>query len=335
MATGNLSQPMSFSTPILFITYKRLDTAFQVFNTIASIQPAKLYFASNLNKPDHPEDFDEILQVRSLLDKVNWPCEVHTRYPEVHLNVQESIYNAITWFFQHEESGIILEDDCVPHEDFYFYCQDLLHRYRDDSRVWAISGNCFLQEPTTFPDSYYFSKYFHCWGWASWRRSWEDFDLKMSTYPLFLNRYLRLSLFDSVSEAAYWILIWNRIYRHGLPLTWDYQFYFHIFSNSGLIAAPSQNLVKNIGFRSDAENTTSGSSPLPKVNKLLPLKHPEFILRNRHADRRSFRTAFFENSFLIYIKYVIIAFLMYMKRVFFCRSSFVLVDKLYKLFSSI
>ena len=222
---------MSLSTPVLFITYRRFDTATRVFNAIANIKPLKLYFASNLAKPDRPEDFDDIRKVRSLIDSIDWPCEVFTRYPDVHLNVQESIFSAISWFFQHEEAGIILEDDCVPHADFFHYCHDLLIRYSTDSRVWAISGNCFVDDPGLFSDSYCFSKYFHCWGWASWRRSWQAFDLKMFSYPLFVDKYLRYSLFDSFVERSYWTLVWNRVYKFGLPLTWDYQFYFHIFIN--------------------------------------------------------------------------------------------------------
>ena len=137
----------------------------------------------------------------------------------------------------------------------------------------------------------------------------------MSSYPLFLSKYLKYSLFDSIVERAYWILLWNRLYRYGRPLTWDYQFYFHIFANSRLIAYPCKNLVKNIGFRPDAENTNSGASPLQNVNPLLPIKHPEFILRNRCLDKLAFRAAYLENSFFAFVKYSIFGSFVYFKEI--------------------
>jgi hypothetical protein len=305
MAKGRLSQAMSFSTPILFITYTRFDTAFEVFKSISSIRPKKLYFASNLHKPGANADQHEIFRVRSLLDAIDWPCEVFRRYPATHLNVQDSIFHAISWFFEHEEEGIVLEDDCVPHQDFYFYCQDLLGRYRDDPRIWAVSGNSFLEYAYPFTDSYYFSKYFHCWGWASWRRAWVDFDITMASFPDFLAEHARYPLFDSYIERAYWFRIWARLYRFGLPLTWDYQFFYHIFSNAGLVVSPSRNLVQNIGFRPDAENTKDGCSPLRKVSALLPIRHPKFILRNRDADQVDFSIAFLGNSVVNSLKLLV------------------------------
>jgi len=297
MAQGTLYTDMTFSTPILFITYRRYDTALKVFHSIAGVQPTKLYFASNAAKTDTLEDMEQILRVRSLITNIDWPCQVFCRYPLTYLNVQQSIHHALTWFFHYEDEGIILEDDCVPLQDFFFYSQDLLRKYRDDPRVWAISGNSFIGEATTLSYSYYFSKYFHCWGWATWRRTWSRFDLSMASFPSFFKHSVKYPLFDSVIERAYWIYVWTRIYKYGIPLTWDYQFFYHIFSNGGLVIQPRTNLVANIGFsRADAENTRDGGSPLPKPASLLPIRHPIHVLRNIEADRIDFHVSCLKNS---------------------------------------
>jgi len=309
MAKSIIPNSMNFNTPILFITYKRFDEALEVFQAIASVRPSRLYFASNKNKTNVASEKHQISRVRSLVDRIDWPCEVFLRYPSHHLNVQQSIYNAITWFFDHEEAGIILEDDCVPHQDFFFYCQELLGRYREESCIWAISGNSFLEDRYPLRDSYYFSKYFHCWGWASWRRVWERFDLEMVMLPYLLSNYSRYSLFDTFAEQAYWLRLWKKVFTYGVPLTWDYQFLFNILVNRGLVVYPAKNLVKNIGFGPNAENTTDGMSPLSHVSSLLPIQHPRFIVRNSDADKYNFITAYMKKSCLSLCKYSLLGLL--------------------------
>lgn len=296
---------MTFNTPILFITYKRIDTAQRVFKAIQSVQPARLYFASNAPNPDRPNEFTDIALVRSLLNNINWKCEIHCRFPPKHLNVQQSIIGAINWFFNQETEGIILEDDCVPESDFFFYCQQLLLLYRDNTRVWTISGNKFNGLPSLESDSYYFSSYFHCWGWASWRRAWINNDLEMKQYPIVLKSGLLKTLLPFTAERIYWRIIWDKIYYKNIPLTWDYQWFFSGFVKGALHISPCCNLVANIGFRDDAENTTTGSSRLAPVGSILPLKHPQIVRRDLLMDNFESRYYFSPNNYFDWFKLIV------------------------------
>ena len=195
---------------------------------------------------------------------------------------------AITWFFEQVEEGIILEDDCVPHPDFFPYCTTLLERYRHDTRVWCISGNNFQNGQWRGDGSYYFSRYNHCWCWASWRRCWQHYDADLSQWPALRDSGLLDTIFEDPLECNYWSGIWQRLLDTGEPDTWDYQWTFTCLANSGLTALPNRNLVSNVGFGPDGTHTTSVAEPTVADQGLGELIHPSFVLRDATADRFSF-----------------------------------------------
>jgi hypothetical protein len=186
------------------------------------------------------------------------------------------------------EEGIILEDDCVPHPDFFHYCTTLLERYRPDTRVWCISGNNFQNGQWRGDGSYYFSRYNHCWGWASWRRCWQHYDGNLSQWPALRETGLMEAIFEDPLERNYWSGIWERLRDVDEPDTWDYQWTFACLANGGLTALPNRNLVSNVGFGEDACHTTGVADPTVADQGLGELTHPRFVLRDAAADRYSF-----------------------------------------------
>ena len=160
---------MSFDIPVLLLTWRRPETTRQVIEAIRPVAPSRLYVASD--GPRNAVEARAVDATRALMTQlVDWPCQIKTRYSETNQGCQLGVSAAITWFFEHEQAGIVLEDDCVPHPDFFPYCRELLMRYWDDSRVWCISGDNFQAGVWRGEGSYYFSRYNHCWGWATWRR---------------------------------------------------------------------------------------------------------------------------------------------------------------------
>lgn len=228
-----------------------------------------------------------------MIDKsIDWPCQITKLYSNSNLGCRECVSGAINWFFENEEEGIILEDDCVPHPDFFTYCAELLERYRNDTRVWCISGTNVQRGHWRGDGSYYFSRYNHCWGWASWRRCWQNYDKNLEQWPKIANSSLLKTIFDDPVERKYWQSIWQRLAEQGEPDTWDYQWTFTCLVNGGLTALPNYNLVKNIGFGDkDATHTQNVSNLNPKSlisEGLGIIRHPSFVLRDSTADSFTF-----------------------------------------------
>ena len=195
---------MQLETPILFLTYKRFETTEKVFESIKKAKPKKLYFVSNAPKNNDKIEIEKVLKVRSLIKLINWECEVITLFRDAHLEVKESIPFSIDWFFQHEEKGIILEDDCVPSQTFYHFCQELLEYYENDESVYSIGGCCFLDDKNLLDNEYRFSKHTYIWGWATWKRAWLKYDLKMKSWPEFKKSKEFKSKFKNFIVRYYW-----------------------------------------------------------------------------------------------------------------------------------
>jgi hypothetical protein len=226
-------------------------------------------------------------------NEIDWPCQIERLYSDVNQGCRLGVSRAITWFFEQVEEGIILEDDCVPHPDFFPYCATLLERYRHDTRVWCISGNNFQNGQWRGDGSYYFSRYNHCWGWASWRRCWQHYDADLSQWPTLLDSGLLETIFEDPLERSYWSGIWQRLADEGEPDTWDYQWAFTLYARGGLSATPSVNLISNIGFGPDATHTFGTKSSLANVasSSILPLRHPAAVVQDQAVERQNFDRA--------------------------------------------
>jgi hypothetical protein len=289
-----MNETSQTSTPVLFIIFNRPETTQRVFEAIRRARPTRLYIAADGPRPGVTSDVSKCAETRRIVENVDWPCKVKRLFRAQNLNCGLGPSSAITWFFEHEEQGIILEDDCLPASSFFLFCEELLNRYANDTRIMHIGGNNFQNGWQHDPDySYYFSRSGHIWGWATWRRAWKHFDFNINRYQYLkehgffdnfflspLEKYYRLKKFDKTIAAA------------GKADWWDYQWDFARFSNNGLAIVPQVNLVKNIGFGEDATHTTNlatGSVALEATEIEFPLKHPPFVIRDLKSDKRYFK----------------------------------------------
>ena len=283
------------NTPVLFLSFNRPDLTAQVFEAIRTASPSRLYVAGDGPRESHHTELSQIEQARLVATAVDWDCELHTLFRERNLGCRLGVSTAIDWFFEQEEEGIVLEDDCVPSQSFFRYCEELLDRYRDDKRIMCISGDNFQQGRAVTPYSYYFSKYNHCWGWASWRRAWAQYDRNMLYWPEFRDsRCLDAWSDGSKAYTRYWMDIFNTA-AAGKVDTWDYQWTFSCWAQNGLTCLPRRNLVKNIGFDGRATHTknSGGWLELLEAEELeFPLAHPNHVVRNVAADAFSSRVCF-------------------------------------------
>ena len=287
--TSTFTPPAPLQTAVLFLVFNRPDTTAQVFEAIRQAKPPRLYVAADGPREGREGEAERVTKVRDIATAVDWPCEVKTLFREKNQGCKQAVSGAITWFFEQEEQGIILEDDCLPHHDFFTFCETLLNRYADDERVSVITGDNFQNGKKRGDGSYYFSRYNHVWGWASWRRAWQLYDGDLNFWPDWKRSEAWLSEFPDRVVRRYWEKIFDRMYAQQID-TWDYPWTASVWYHGGLTATPNVNLVSNIGFGPDSTHTASAYSPLAGMatSAMGELTHPAAINQDQAADRYVF-----------------------------------------------
>lgn len=279
---------MSTRSPILFLVFNRPDTTQRVFEAIRAACPPRLYVAADGPRGDRADEATRCETVRRIATAVDWPCNLVTLLRSENLGCKRAVSSAITWFFQHEAAGIILEDDCLPDPSFFPYVDELLDRYRDDESVMWVSGDNFISSHWRAHDSYYFSQYPHIWGWASWRRAWRHYDVDMRDWHTSDKAALLQRQLPGLRRAReQWRNTFDKV-STGCIDTWDYQWTYACWKAAGIGCLPDVNLISNIGFGSGATHTLSAESKhanLPVVPIAQPLRHPPVACANAAADR--------------------------------------------------
>ncbi len=278
------------TAPITLFVFNRPSTTQQVFDRIRTYQPSRLFVVAD--GPRSATDVPLCQETRSIVEQVDWECDVRTNYSEVNLGCNVRVISGLTWMFDQCDESIVLEDDCVPDPSFFPYCADLLERYRHDQRVMAINGSSYQFGRARSSYSYYFTRYAHIWGWASWRRAWRCFTDGASEWPTLRQTSWLQDLLDDGDAAAYFRIAFDSMIAGGR--TWDFQWNFSCWVQNGFAIAPSTNLVSNVGFGADATNTTAVTrrAALPTAAIRFPLRHPPYMARNGEADRFDFKQVF-------------------------------------------
>lgn len=278
---------------VLLLIFNRPALAAKALAAIRAARPSRLYIAAD-GPRSRPGEAELCERAREVAKSVDWPCELLTLFREKNLGCREAVSSAISWFFQSEEEGIILEDDCIASPIFFPFCRDLLARYRNDTRVMCITGDNFQATMGDYPYTYYFSKYNHCWGWASWRRAWALYDQKLDTLDEFLRTDALSTMSSTEGFESYWSGIFQMVKERKID-SWAYVWTFSCWSQNGLTCTPRVNLVSNVGFGPEATHTvnSSGESPYPLTGVLsTPLVHPSAVapqqIFDAYVDRSHF-----------------------------------------------
>jgi hypothetical protein len=280
---------MSNKVPVLMVVFNRPELTKQVFDAVRNYKPERLYVAADGPRAHVEQDLKKCEATRAVFKGVDWDCKVEYLYRDNNLGCGRAVSSAITWFFEQEEEGIILEDDCLPDASFFEYCRSLLAYHRHNSKVMHIGGCNFQYGKTYGEASYYYSSIPHVWGWASWRRAWKHYDFNLSDLNFFLNRKVIEHYVGKGKVHDFWFEIFCKMNQKRID-TWDYQWQYAIWNAGGLAIIPQVNLIKNIGFGADATHTTQdhpfSGLATGTMDKLI---HPEVITLNREADDNFFK----------------------------------------------
>ncbi len=285
--------PYPLNTAVLFLVFNRLDTTKQVFEAIRKAKVPRLYIASDGARESQEDEEEKVASVREyILKNIDWECEIETLFRKNNFGCKYAVSGAIDWFFKNEEMGIILEDDCLPSLSFFWFCEELLERYKNNPRIMHIAGMTYVEKPDNDElYSYHFARVGGIWGWASWRRSWELYELEMQSYPQAKIEKIFDDLFVGEKKLKELYLKWFD-QAYGNTNTWDFQWTYTKIINNSINIMPASNLVKNIGH--GIENATHTSSDDGRYSNLelkeidLPLKHPKFIVIDRIFNYMTF-----------------------------------------------
>jgi hypothetical protein len=277
-------------TPVALIIFKRSDTTKKILDVLRQVKPPKLLVIADGPRADRPGEAEQCHKTRSLIDSVDWDCEILTNFSDVNLGCMVRPASGIKWVFQNVEEAIILEDDCLPDISFFRFCDELLERYRNDQRIMQICGSNYglnhRLENVHFESSYSFSRYQLCWGWATWRRAWNYFDLDLQLWPKVRDAGILHDILDDPHTVQNWTKTFNYVYNGNLDC-WDFQWMLASWLQNGLSIIPSANLISNIGDGEGATHDMSSNSSFMRMHLEslnFPLKHPFAVVRNKQAD---------------------------------------------------
>ena len=276
--------------PVVFTIFNRPEHARAVLDVIRSARPRQLFVIADGPRAGRPEDVTRCAQARALVERIDWACDVRTDFSAVNLGAGRRIASGLDSVFEQVDRAIVLEDDCVPHPSFFPFCRELLDRYRDDERIHTICGSNFLIGKARNGWSYHASHFHALHGWATWRRSWERTDMSMRLWPEVRDNGWLIDICGSKRMARLWAARFELVYRGELN-AWDYPYILSCWMDQGLALTPNVNLVRNIGFGTEATNTTFVADFCGRPTEAIafPLVHPPFLIRDTISEAEAAR----------------------------------------------
>ena len=276
------------SPAVLIIGFNRPDFTQSVLSVVGDQSPPAVYIALDGARRGNSRDRLACQLVREVAHKFSPECPVHYLFHEENLGTGVAVPTAISWFFAHEDQGIILEDDCIPTPDFFQFAGELLQKYIHKTDVMMISGNSFEFDDHLLPSEYTFARNAHIWGWATWRRAWNMYDHSMAEWPSLRKTDWLLDVCNGHKDAVrYWKWIFDET-RNDKIDAWDYRWWYSMWKNAGFSIVPPLNLVENVGFDQRSTHTTEMPEwfrNIPREALSFPLIHPSLVARNEAAER--------------------------------------------------
>jgi hypothetical protein len=282
-------------TPVVMLVFNRPELTKRVLDQVRLAKPPVLFVVADGPRPGHPSDAEKCAQVRSVIASgADWDVKLITNYAESNLGLRARIAGGLTWVFEQVDRAIVVEDDCVAHPGFFQFCAELLEHYQHDTRIGVVAGDNFQPQPFSCDASYYFSRYPHCWGWATWSRAWKFFDEPMTRWPALKAARWLDNLFPDPQHAQYWENIFDGVHRRKIN-SWAYAWVFACWTQNMLTVLPEKNLVNNVGTGDAATHTKDEIANMHNLAAggiTFPLRHPPMMIRDFRADDYSQRHVF-------------------------------------------
>lgn len=288
-------KPYLIDVPVSLNVFIRPNELNQVFSIVKKAKPSVLFLVSDGPRENIVSDFVNIRKSREVVEKVDWQCKVYRLYPDINQGMYTTYFLAEKFIFEHVDKCIFLEDDVLPSISFFRFCAELLDKYKDDLRISYISGMNYLGEYNAANTDYFFSGEASIWGYAKWRRTFENESLeyKNDLYTLDLMREItkreKKGYFKKIEGYAK-----DSMFEGHQP---GPEFYKNLlrFLQNQLFIVPKKNMIRNIGF---GEAATHGPGDIRKIPKRLqklynlktyeydfPLTHPKYVCKDLRYER--------------------------------------------------
>jgi len=273
--------------PVLLVVFNRPEFTRKVIDRLREIKPKIILVAADGPRLSNPSDIQNCKEVINVVNRgIDWPATLITNISKTNMGLRHRMASAITWAFTCYDKCIILEDDCIPNKSFFYFCTNLLNIYENTDSIGAITGDNFLNNKIAIEDSFYFSRYPQCWGWATWKRAWAYYDDAMLEWPAERNSGFLRKIFDHPLEIKYWEDIFDKVYEQKIE-SWAYRWFYSFWKKDFLCVTPRKNLITNVGVGVSATNTVvfeAGRHFLDSDDISFPLAKPQHVKQNIIAD---------------------------------------------------
>ena len=289
---------MALTTPVVLIIFNRPSLTNRVFSAIAKVRPQQLFVIAD--GPRSSGESETCRAARSVIELIDWDCHLEIDFADRNLGCRKRIVSGLNWVFSNVDQAIVLEDDCVPHQSFFSYCESLLDLYKNNEQVMEIGGGNYQFGRKRTEYSYYFSKYSHTCGWATWRRAWQYFDESITGWPELKTSRSWDVMCEDPCERQYWESIYDSIFHGRFQTSWDYQWQLSRWCRNGLTIVPNVNLISNIGYGPEATHVRWRGDSLAcmPIHAIGELRHPPSVSRHEGADKYMFQRVFHRNMFI-------------------------------------
>lgn len=301
-------------TPIIFFIFNRPELTQKVFNAIREAQPDKLFIIADGPRDTHIQDKELCQKTRAIVEKIDWNCEVKNNYSDTNMGCGTRVSSGIEWAFNYTDQIIVLEDDCLPNQDFFIFMEEMLEKYKNEDKVGSITG--FSPQTKNLVNhqySYYFSKFYHMWGWATWKRAWKEYEYTLDSWGDKKNKvdWLFKKIKDkkiSKQLARDFDNVYQNNGKKNQVHAWGFQFMYTHLKNDLFCIKPRENTIENLGIGIESSTHTKLDNPLKNImhnNLILPFNHPSNFTWNKEVDMKVFRTYFTYSEIFYYIKKII------------------------------
>ena len=301
--------------PILILVFNRPRKFEKVIKALKVIKPKKIFIFANGPRDKYIKDIKLCEDTRDLIKKINWKCKIYKNFQHKNLGLNLGVYTGISWFFKNVDFGIVLEDDCIPNPSFFKYVDVIEKKFSKNKNIGIISGNNFINNKSKY--DYLYTKWSFTWGWATWSRNWKSFDYNLKYWKKFRKSEDWKNLNKDFNQYKTFTHIFNfSLNRKKIDLiTWDYRWMLHLWFNKLTNIIPKHNLVKNIGFDSEATHTFRKNENLKLNFKKFqfPLKHNVKFKVNKKFDDKVFYSVYYNKKNFILENLKNLKFLIYNK----------------------